>query len=460
MDNLTATEWAAREFRGSLLGHGARKKRLIEIAARLKLNPSVSLPKASPDWATTRATYRFASNPEVSHSGVMAGPVAATVERIRGKSRVLVIQDTTHISLGGDRASASLGPVGPFEASRGFLAHTALVVADGREPVGVIAQEVWARTGGRKSKGRSGRHGSHQQRESTKWAKTAIDVEHAMATLDADRPSVVEVFDAEGDFFDLFMQLIELGHGFVIRAARERRLEADDSESEHLSEAAMTATIRGQAELFIPSRPGRAARTAVLNVRSADVVVQPPPHRRGSSDPIDLRIVCLDEAKAPDGVEPISWVLYTTESVDTFGDCVSVVSDYAARWLIEEFHMALKTGCAMEDRQLQTFDALTILLAIVNPIAVSLLGLRHLARSCPDRPADGWLTPMQMRALRTLRPKLSSKPTIRETIRTIASIGGFLGRKGDGEPGWRTIWSGFRDVLLIAQAFESHEKSG
>jgi len=426
----------------------------------MKLNPSLSIPKQNLSWAATRAAYRLASNPAISHAGIMAGPAAATVDRIRGRRRVLVIQDTTHLSFGGDRASATLGPVGPYDSSRGFLAHTALVVGDEREPVGVLAQEVWARPEEKKPKGRSARKRTDQPKESAKWSKTAIEVEHSIAKLGEERPRIVQVFDAEGDFFDLFEQLIELDHGFVIRAARERRLESDDGEPEHLSETVLRATKRGQSELFIPGRPGRPARMAILDVRCAEVSVAPPPHRRSTATPIDLRVVSLAEASPPEGVDPISWVLYTTESVDTFDDCVSVVSDYAARWLIEEFHMALKTGCAMEDRQLQTFEALTVLLAIINPIAVTLLGMRHFARACPDRPATGWLTPMQMRAVRILRPKLSPSPTIREAIRAIASIGGFLGRKGDGEPGWRTIWAGFRDVLLIADAFEIHEKSG
>jgi len=460
MENLTAREWAVREFRGARLGHGARTKRVIEIAARLKEHPEVSIPKSSPSWATTRATYRFASNPEVSHAGVMAGPVAATVDRIRSQKRVLVIQDTTHLSFGGERASATLGPVGAGDTSRGFLAHTALVVGADRAPLGVLAQEVWARTGPRKPTKESARSRKKRPRESEKWGKVATSVESALASLGTERPSIVQVFDAEGDAFEIFEALRDLGHGFVIRAAHERLLDPDEDQPEYLSESISTSPVQGQADLPIPARPGRAARIARLDVRSAAVCIQPPRNRRRIGEPIDLTIVHLMESKPPLGVDPICWVLYTTESVDTFDDCVSVVSDYASRWLIEEFHMALKTGCAMEDRQLQSFESLSVLLAIVNPIAVSLLGMRHFARACPETPADTWLTPMQLKAIRILRPKISSNPSVREAIRTIASIGGFLGRKGDGEPGWRTIWSGFRDVLMIANAFEAAEKSG
>lgn len=460
MEHLTAGEWAAREFGGAMLGHGARKKRLVEIATRMKEQPQVSIPKASPSWASTRATYRFASNPEVSHAGVMAGPVAATVERIRRQKRVLVIQDTTHLSFGGARASESLGPVGAGDTSRGFLAHTALAVGDGRAPLGVLAQEVWARTGPAKPKKESVSERKKRARESEKWGKVATQVEDAIASLGAARPAIVQVFDAEGDAFEVFESLRELGHGFVIRAGHERLLDPEEDDPDYLSASAASAPIHGHVELDVPARPGRAARVARLTVRAKSVCIRPPKNRGRVGNPIDLNIVHLVESAPSPDVEPISWVLFTTEPADTFDDCVSVVSDYASRWLIEEFHMALKTGCAMEDRQLQTFEALSVLLAIVNPIAVSLLGLRHLARAAPDAPAEEWLTPMQLKALRILRPKLPPNPSVREAIRTIASVGGFLGRKGDGEPGWRTIWSGFRDVLLISDAFEAAAKSG
>jgi hypothetical protein len=398
--------------------------------------------------------YRFMANDSVSHASILAGSAEVVLRACQRHDRVLVVQDTTHVSLGGRGAREDFGPVGDMNSPQGFLVHSAFALDGELRPLGVLAQKVWARE--RKARGkesceaRKGRGG----RESLKWIELAEQIDAAMPPTSG-RPSVVNVFDAEGDTFEVLEKLEGLGQGYVIRASRNRLVESDDAEAAYLAEVVAAAPRIGTARLDVPAARGKAARTATLDVRSGLAVLMPPKNRRRRGESREVNFVWVSEPSPPSGVEPMSWLLLTSDPVENMNDCLSVVGIYKSRWIIEEFHMALKTGCSIEARQLQSFDAMATLLAICNPIATHLLAIRHESRTSPDRPATNLLTPIQLKALRALRPKLPARPTIREAVHTIAEIGGFLGRKSDGEPGWRTIWLGFRDVLLVVRALEN-----
>ncbi len=433
---------------------------MLKVAAQFVCDPRASIPRMFENRSQARAMYRLMSNDAVDHASVLAGPVEATVKQCRAESRVLVVQDTTHVSFGGLRDESGLGPVDSTGGSRGFLVHSALALTSLRRPLGVLGQEVWARPQKARSRTETPAQRKQRPRESEKWSKVALQVEAALGGLGTQRPSLVEIFDAEGDAFEVLEILARLGHGFVIRAARNRLLETDEPEANYLAEAAAQAPPRGRSSLEIPARPGRAKRVAKLELRSTRVTLQPPRSRYRTGDSLEVGVVHVVELQPPEGVEPIGWLLLTSEPIESMEDCISVLADYTARWMIEEFHMALKTGCSLEERQLQSFDSLSVLLAICTPVAVTMLALRHAARVDADAPSSTVLTETQLRALRALRPKLPAKLTVRDATRAIAEIGGFLGRKSDGEPGWRTLWLGFRDVLLVERAMSTPHESG
>ena len=160
-------------------------------------------------------------------------------------------------------------------------------------------------------------------------------------------------------------------------------------------------------------------------------------------------MVWVREVDTPAGVEPLEWCLVTREPIETAEQVLAVEAMYESRWLIEEFHMGIKTGCGVEARQVETGHALRNLLAIATPIATQLLRLRHAARASQTTAATAVLSSRQVEVLRVLRPKLSREPTAYEALRWIANLGGFLMRTRDGEPGWRTLWKGFQKLLLV-----------
>jgi hypothetical protein len=454
MEQLEAALWARQQFGGCQLGHAARLNRLARVATAMVQDPAASIPMMFGDRAQARAMYRFMANDSVSHASILAGSAEVILRACERQDRVVVVQDTTHVTLGGREGREDFGPVGDMHSPQGFLVHSAFVLDGQSRPLGVLAQKVWARERKTRGKETCGARKGRAGRESLKWLELAEQVDYLLSG-GAVRPGVVNVFDAEGDTFEVLEKLEALGHGYVIRACRNRLIENDESDDVLLAEVVATARRLGSAELSVPTVRGRAGRTATLEIRSGSTTLMPPKNRNRSGESHEVNFVCVSEMASPADVEPLSWLLLTSDPVDDMRDCLSVIGLYKSRWIIEEFHMALKTGCSIEARQLQTFDAMTTLLAICNPIATHLLALRHDSRNSPERPASELLTPIQLKALKALRPKLPARPSIREAVHAIASLGGFLGRKSDGEPGWRTIWLGFRDVLLVTRALEN-----
>ncbi len=138
-----------------------------------------------------------------------------------------------------------------------------------------------------------------------------------------------------------------------------------------------------------------------------------------------------------------------------------MVGYYEKRWLIEEWHKALKSGCQVTQRQLHTAARLEALVGLLGVEAVRLLQLRALARTEPERPAEGLVPAGAVRLLwRVRRLTVAVSATVGRFFRELAKLGGFLGRKGDGEPGWTTIWRGWEKLHLMLRGAELATNSG
>jgi hypothetical protein len=167
-----------------------------------------------------------------------------------------------------------------------------------------------------------------------------------------------------------------------------------------------------------------------------------------------LNVVRVWEAAPPDGEEPVEWVLFTSDPIDSEEQILQIVDRYRARWTIEEYFKALKTGCAYESRQLEDFNSLTNALAVFAPIACTLLDLRSQARRTPDAPAELILSQTQIEVLRALgRTPLPKAPTQRDVLLAIAALGGHI--KWNGDPGWLTLGRGYADLLMLTAGWEA-----
>jgi len=199
----------------------------------------------------------------------------------------------------------------------------------------------------------------------------------------------------------------------------------------------------------------REEREATLSIgaKSGVVIRRPNSQRKHLPESIALNIVHVHELDAPDGSAAIEWFLLTTETVDTAAQVLGVVDAYRARWRIEEFFKALKTGCAYEKRLLQSAKTLQNALALFVPVAWHLLRLRTLCRDTPSAPATTVFFGVQIDVLRRAAPvRLPKAPSIREALLAVAKLGGH--RKQNGEPGWLVITRGYLELLTLVRGFQ------
>lgn len=450
--------WAVQTFRGSSLGDVRRTRRLIQIAAAMATAPAASLPTIFPDFHQLKGCYRFLANPAVKAPGILSGVYSDTALRARERPRLLLVADTSEVDVSTRSAVRGVGHIGDGRG-RGLLVHTTLVVdpAD-NEVLGAIDQHVWIRRGRKGSSKDKSYLRRKRVRESARWSCAAARSARRLRAEHAD-VHLIHVFDREGDIYEVFADAVARGTSFVVRVAQNRALVHDDEDEEtaeaeaHLLDAAAQGSVVATKTVDVPAGPGRAARKARLQIHATTVTLRPPKPLQATHDPVAVNVVCVTEVGTPSGQDPLAWCLLTREPIETAAQVLAVVAMYEARWLIEEFHMGLKTGCGLETRQVETGHALRNLLAIATPIATQLLRLRHVARRSQQTPATAVLSPRQVAVLRALRPKLSSEPTAYEALRWIANLGGFLMRTRDGEPGWRTLWKGFQTLLLIETGY-------
>lgn len=412
--------------------------------------PGASIPLACGGWNETKAAYRFLSNEAVEPQRILDAHREATIERVAKHDTVLAIQDTTYLYQGTRPATEGLGPIGE-EWTRGMIAHTCLAVSPTGVPLGVLGQHVWARPPQAKRLPENRRRGTPTaKKESQRW----IDMLSTSAQGMPPGVRVVAVADREADIFDFLSGAAALGQDVLIRSSYDRA-----TSDGYAWQEAEAAPVAGTMEVEIPRSGGRPARTAVLELRYVEVrVKKPDPRARRRPRPVlPLTMLIARERGAPKGVEPVCWKLLTSLPVGRPEDAIQCVKWYAMRWRIERFFYTLKSGCRVEDLQLKTLGRLNRALAVLSVVAWRLLALMYASREAPDVSSRGFLSDGEWRLAycvvhRTRQPP-SEAPTVRDGVRLIARLGGFLARKGDGEPGVKVLWRGFsrlHDLLLAA----------
>jgi len=445
----SVSEWAALNFGKCELGDKRRTQRLVRLAEQVASNPAASLPDQTEHWKDLKAAYRLFDREEVTFAAIARPHWQLTRQAARG--RCLVIGDTTEIDFGRFRQIAGIGETGNG-SGQGFLLHNALLVqADTAALVGVAGQAIYYRRKNRKSHRRqNAAQRLARQRESQLWNQVIDDIGPPAAGVE-----YVHVFDRGADSFEVYCHLRQNQNGWVIRAGKLNRyvLAGPGQQRMSLQKYLPQLTALGRYTLALRARPGQPARQALLEVRVGQVHIPRPRHvspeiRRLNPQPIPMNVVEVVEVQAPPGVTPIRWVLLTSLPASTWEEACLVIEYYEQRWLIEEYHKALKTGCRTESRQLQTTDRLEALVGLTSVVALRLLQLKSLARVAPDVPAQQVVPRIWLQMLKLARRNLSRVHdlTVGQFFRQVAMLGGFLGRKGDGDPGWITIWRGWEKL--------------
>ena len=462
----------AGEFARAQLGDARLVQRLQVSAARLSASPDLGFPRAHKTESESEGFYRLLSNDRVHYDALVRAHALETRDRIGEGEVFRVIHDTTEFTFDGEVEREGLGRT-RSAAAQGFFAHVALAVScdEVRRPLGVIGAHCWART----KPARGNRKLSAKQlikdpdRESTRWGKLVDDVEQR---IDG-RGRAIHLMDREGDNYALFSRMLELNASFVIRMAKDRFVQNDTAAKVMLSEALLDLPRFTVREVPLSRRvvkaqprsnkthPPRASRTAKLALRAGVVTLTRPKHLDSAcSETLKLNVVYVEEIDVPPDTDPVTWVLLTSEPIATASDVEAVVDHYRARWLIEEFFKALKTGCRFEERQLESFQSLTNALAIFFPIAWQMLLLRAVSRAEPDAPAETVLTATQIKILQEHQPGKMPRTgaTVRHALYAVAGMGGHL--KRNGAPGWRTLSYGMQELLKYEAIWDTAFRIG
>ncbi len=439
--------WAADELQHADLGDARLNERLVKIIEKAAAHPESSVPQACDTWAETKATYRFWSLKQVTPEAIRRAHTESTAERVGACSTVLVVQDTTNLDFTRHAAVTGLGYLDAAHL-RGLKVHSALAVSGLGVPLGLIHQEVWVRDPEDLGKKPHRRSREMEEKESHRWLTALQATQEALP----DGVRIITVADQEGDIYDLMAAPRRTGHELLIRGCRDRRVGGDVP---YMWDAMRSKPVQGSYALWLEANEDRDAREAVLTVRYGSVEIQPPHHhkRRTQLQPITLNAILVEEEEPPAGVEPVRWLLLTTLAVDSLDAAKQVILWYSFRWLIERYHYVLKSGCHIEKLQLETADRIQRALATYCVVAWRLLWLTYEARRHPDAPCSGALTDEEWQCLfhatHPSTPLPEQPPSLHEAVRWIAQLGGFLGRKRDGEPGVKTIWRGLRRLADI-----------
>jgi Transposase DNA-binding/Transposase DDE domain len=442
-----------RDLAGADFGDRRLSQRLLEIVERLAPSPEASFPEAMGNDSALEGTYRFLRNEAVTPAHILAPHIAATVERAAAAKTVIVPHDTTEIRFSTYREG--LGRLN--DRGHGFFAHFAIAVsAEGtKEPLGILGLETIFRREPVPKKHRRGADG-----EGRRWG----DLVRSVSAHLAGRAQAIHVMDREADSYPLLSRLIADKERFVIRMRHDRSIEVPQpgcywlADKLQLAEdlfvrdgVRIAARRRESVEKDRKAHPARQARTVQLAFSAVRVLLRCPGDLRGTEPKtLAVNVVHVREIDPPGDAAPVDWKLVTTEPIDTIEDVLAIVEFYRTRWTIEEFFKALKTGCGIEKRQLESHHSLLNALAIFAPIAAQLLALRHLARNAPSTPAETVLPSLRLRVMRAHhKVKLPANATVRDAMMAIARLGGHI--KNNGEPGWLVLGRGYDKLLLLEE---------
>ena len=450
---LDSRAWAGEQFSDCDLGDKRRTKRLIKMAEQVANNSSASFCEQMETWGDLKAAYRLFDEDDVTFEAI-ARPHWEQTRRL-ASGRCLVINDTTELDFGKQHDIQGLAAIGNG-SGRGFLLHNALLVAaDNQEILGVAGQKIHYRKA--RPKNETAAQRLKRERESKVWSELIDDVGRP-----AEGAQSVHVCDRGADGFEVFCHFVKRQTDWVVRASSLHRvIMTPDGEKLPLSEYLLTLPLAGTYELHLRARKDQPARIAKLEVRFGKLrmpapVQQSPYVKTCGLSSIEMWVVEVREVDSPKGVKPIAWVLYTSLPITTFDDARLIIEYYEARWLVEEYHKALKTGCRVTKRILREASRLEPMVGLMSVVAVRLLQLKSVARSDPNRPARQIVPRLWLVMLKVTRKNLRRvyDLTIREFYRELAKLGGFLGRKSDGEPGWITIWRGWQKLNTMVRGAE------
>jgi hypothetical protein len=465
-------DWAEEEFGTAELGDLRRVKRLLTIGRDFYAQPQANIPQACGTRAKTKAAYRFFDDPYHTMDKLLAPHHEATVNRVAKENMVLAVQDTTYLNYTAHPDTEGFGPIGNRNdgGAIGLVLHDTMTFNLEGTPLGLLNVQCWAREFAEAgSEKRRPKELPIEEKESNKWLVSYRAV--AAAQKHCPQTMLVSMGDREADIYELFHEALSDPQApkLLIRADRVRLLSEGQG---HLWDYVKAQPLRGIQQVQVPRQGKRPARAAELEIRFAQVTLKPPELKPELGELTLWAIAAAEVNYAPEVEKPIEWLLLTTLEIATFEQATEKLGWYTKRWSIEVYHRTLKSGCKIEERQFGKVERLEPCLAIDLVVAWRIFHLTKLGREVPNVPCTIFFEEAEWKALvayKTQNPiPPENPPTLREAMHMVASLGGFLGRKSDGEPGTKSLWLGLQrlddmtamwKIMMSMTSRQSHDRS-
>lgn len=458
-------KWAKQNFSNLTTTDIRLNKRIIKIAEAMANKPGTTLPGLFGAWKDTKAIYRLLNHDSITPDVIQVEHKENCKKKLSGKGIYLLIEDTSDFSWSGHQTIEGLGPIGSGKSGlQGFLLQSVLAakyrgINDSVEIIGIPSQQFHIRKPRPKSEtNKSSFKAKTRERESQLWTNSGNNL--------GKTPSDVEwirICDRGADIYELLLQCKEMHHSFVIRASIDRTLVTDESgvpAGTKLFKAAETGKKLGEFQIKLRSRKNMPARIANLSVRARKIcLISPkrPGKKMGALPSIHCWILNVKEinSKSKDKLE---WKLLCSREINDLSDALECIEQYKCRWLIEEYHKAIKTGLGAEKLQLESAHALFAAISIMSIVALRLIDLREKVKEQENNPCHSEI--VSELEIKILEMKTGKKiKTYRELLFAVGQLGGFLGRKGDGTPGMITLWRGMNTLRLLTEGYQLLKKS-
>ncbi len=439
--------------------------RIDKVSDSLGKNPTFSIPAACGGWKDTKAAYNLLSNPKVSSQEMFKSHLHEIIKRSENEDILLCPQDTTELDYTTQKNNDTYEYLNR-ETRKGLYLHTTLVVTPKRLCLGVMKMEIIKRSQLKSQMTKEERKAHDflplEKKESYRWITSYKNACELAASLPDKK--VISMGDRECDFYDFYTiakESIDEGNPYadwIVRGTWDRETETQDAQESTIIKEVKAEAVIATVEFMMPSRDGKPARLVQQEIKVKKVKVKPPKSKElEGAEPIFITAVLTSEIDTPDGCDPVEWLLLTSIDVINAEDALNIVQWYLCRWDIEVYFKVLKSGCAIEKMQLKKAHQVENGLSIYMIIAWRIMYLTMLGRDCPDLPADAVFSDFEWKAVCMFTKKsktINSPPRLNEMISMIASLGGFLGRKSDGDPGVKSMWIGMQRMHDVAAMFE------
>ena len=417
-------QWIYEQFSRIDVGDTRLQKRAVDVAVGCAEHPEESLAGRFDKWADLQGTYRFLSNPKITHQALQQPHWHQVLEKARfSEETVLFIQDGSELLFNSHRWTHGLGPTSDSNGN-GLMFHSCLVAkyheSEETEILGLGYQEAWVRP---EEKSVS------DSKESEVWLR-------ALERMGRPQKNWVSFGDRANDIYDFLDNANRLGWKYVVRARHDRKVEID-GEKTHLFSWIRRQTAKCTSTLYVKAKGEEFGGEVTLEITWVKAKLFPPGN--GSSvageEVTYIRVWCPDRPR-------LEWLLVTNLLINNQEEALRSIRIYRRRWLIEDYHKAVKTGFRIEDNQLKQASRILALFGMIGVIATQLLAMRERCRLSPEIPVEEkvpkpWITLIERHLIVKLK-------TVKDFWRSLARMGGFIGRKSDGEPGWQTIWKGYK----------------